>query len=134
MQLAFERVQQHPAIRALSAAENCARLRVSGHRLLPRCDVERFLQSTGLAEWSARLSSQALPPQASQRNSSVFWQVVPSILCRSNAAATSRPSVSNIDHYDELVLGTGKAGEIHCLDAKGSRCCLPPSSLSRATD
>jgi hypothetical protein len=25
MQLAFERVQQHPAIRALSAAENCAR-------------------------------------------------------------------------------------------------------------
>lgn len=29
----------------------------------------------------------------------------------SNAAATSRSSVSNIDHYVDLVLGTGEVGE-----------------------
>jgi hypothetical protein len=46
--------------------------------------------------------------------------VVPSILCRSNAAATSRPSVSNISHYDDLVLGGSEAGK-YMLGGEGLR-------------
>src|SRR5688500_3867500 len=59
----------------------------------------------------ARLSSTGFASAALAENSSAFGQDVPPILCRSNAAATSRPSVSNIDHYDDLVLGSGEAAK-----------------------